>query len=306
MRVLLVGATGAVGRPLLPLLLADNHQVYGTSTRTGALSALAEAGAEPVRLDILDAAATAEAVARIRPDVIVHLATALSGLGNNPRKIGAYFAVTNRLRTEGTANLIAAGDAIGGVRLVAQSFAGWPHGTAYADMPKALRPVLEAILTLERLVTGAGGTVLRYGGLYGPGTSLAPGGAQWEAISKRRFPLIGDASGVFSLVHTADAASATARAVASGVPGIFDVVDDEPARFADLVPYLARLTGAKPPRRIPVWLARLAAGEAGVFLMTRTSGESNARTRRELDWEPAYPNWRDGLRSTLETAAHHG
>ncbi|MGH3647305.1 MAG: NAD-dependent epimerase/dehydratase family protein [Micromonosporaceae bacterium] len=310
MRVLLVGATGVVGRPLLPRLLADGHQVYATTSRQARTGELATAGAEPVVLDVLNADATREAVARIRPEVIVHQATALSGLGNNPRKFPAYFAVTNRLRTEGTANLLVAAEAIGGARLVAQSYCGWPYAPEDGpvkdedaplnpDPPAGLRTTLEAIVTLERLVTDSpDGVVLRYGGFYGPGTSMVSGGPQVEAIRKRRLPLIGDGAGVTSFIHVDDAAAATTAAVTTG-SGIYNIVDDEPARFAEWVPELARVLGAKPPWRIPLWLARPLAGDAAVYLMTRSRGGSNTRAKRDLAWTPAHPTWRAGFRAEL-------
>ncbi|MGH3713366.1 MAG: NAD-dependent epimerase/dehydratase family protein [Micromonosporaceae bacterium] len=314
MRVLLVGATGVVGRPMIPLLLGDGHRVIATTTKPSNTNELAALGAEPVVMDVLDAAATRAVVAEHRPEVIVHQATALSGLGNSPRKLGAYFAVTNRLRTEGTRNLLAAAQAIGGARLIAQSFCGWPYAPQGGpvhdetaplnpDPPAALRDTLAAITTLERLTTESGGTVLRYGGLYGPGTSLAWGGPQVEAIRKRRFPLVGDAAGVTSFVHVADAAAATAAAVNTpGATGIYNVVDDEPAPSGEWVPYLAELLGAKRPWRIPAGLARILAGDAAVYLMTRTRGGRNDKAKRELGWSPAYPSWRDGFRAELAGA----
>ncbi|MGH3735612.1 MAG: NAD-dependent epimerase/dehydratase family protein [Micromonosporaceae bacterium] len=308
MRVLLVGATGVVGRPLLPLLLAGGHQVYATTTRTGRTAELAAAGAEPVLLDVLDAETTSAAVRRIRPDAIVHQATALSALGNNPRKFGTYFALTNRLRIEGTANLLAAADAIGGARLVAQSFCGWPYAPEagpvkdedaplHPDPPAGLRETLEAIRTLERLA-GRDGVVLRYGALYGPGTSLAPGGAQYEAVRKRAFPLLGPGSGVTSFVHVADAAAAAVAALTAG-SGIYNIVDDEPAPVSEWLPALAARVGGKPPLRLPGWLARLVAGDAAYYLMNHARGGTNARAKRELGFRPGYPSWRDGFATTV-------
>lgn len=299
-----------LGRQLVPLLVEAGHEVLASTTSKAKADTLASAGAHPVILDVLDADATRAAVLDARPDAIVHQATALSTLGNNPRKFGAYFALTNRLRTEGTANLLAAAEAIGGVRFVAQSFCGWPFepvggsvkdegAPLNPDPPAALRETLDAIRRLEQLVTGSpDGVVLRYGALYGPGTSLAEGGAQIRAIRRRGLPLIGDGAGVTSFVHVADAAAATVAALTEG-SGVYNVVDDEPARFDEWLPYVAEVLGAKRPLRVPVWLARILAGEAAVFLMTRTRGGSNARAKGELSWKPEHASWRSGFRAEL-------
>jgi len=310
MRVLLVGATGVVGRQLVPLLLANEHEVVATATEESKTAALGSTGAHPVVLDLLDAEATRAAVQHSRPDAIVHQATALSALGNNPRKFATYFARTNRLRTEGTANLLAAAESIGGARLIAQSFCGWPFAPVGGPVkdetaplnpapPAALHGTLEAIRRLEQLVTESdNGVVLRYGLLYGPGTSLAADGPQITAIRKRRLPLVGNGDGVASYTHVADAATATVAALTHG-DGVYNIVDDEPAAFREWLPHVADLLGAKRPRRIPVWLARIAAGQAAVYLLTQSRGGSNARAKNDLSWVPSFATWRDGFRAEL-------
>jgi nucleoside-diphosphate-sugar epimerase len=245
--------------------------------------------------------------------VIVHEATSLSGMGSNPRRFDKDFALTNRLRTEGTDHLLAAARESGVRRIVAQSYAGWPHAREGGPIkkeddpldpnpPKGARRSHAAIRHLEAAVTGAAGVegvVLRYGGFYGPGTSLAPDGVHADAVRKGRFPIIGSGAGVWSFVHIDDAASATAAAVTRGAPGIYNVGDDEPAPVSEWLPYLAKLLGAKPPRRLPTWLGRLAAGELGVVMMTSVRGASNAKAKRELGWEPRYPSWRQGFAEAL-------
>jgi nucleoside-diphosphate-sugar epimerase len=308
MKIFLAGATGAVGRSLVPLLVARGHHVVGTTRRQDRFAALRAAGAEPVALDVLDADAVRAAVAAAAPDVIVHQATALDGL-SDVRHFADAFAQTNRLRTEGTDHLLAAARAAGVRRVVAQSFAGWPYerrgGPAKTeedpldpDPPAQLRTTLAAIRHLEAGVTGTDGIegiALRYGGFYGPGTGLAPGGDQYETVRKRRFPLIGAGTGVWSFIHIEDAAAATLAALEHGGSGIYNVVDDEPAPVAEWLPYLARSVGAKPPRHLPAWLGRIVAGEHVVALMTEVRGAANGKARRELGWAPRVGSWRDGF-----------
>jgi 2-alkyl-3-oxoalkanoate reductase len=241
-------------------------------------------------------------VLRAQPDVIVHELTALSDLKLG-RNFDKSFAMTNRLRTEGTDHLLAAAREAGVQRLVWQSFAGWPYareGDAIKgeddpldpDPPADVRETLAAIKHLEAVVTEAGGTVLRYGGFYGPGTSLREGGEIAELLRKRRFPVGGNGAGLWSLVHIDDAAAATVAAIESGTPGIFNVVDDEPAPASELFPELARAFGAPPPRHLPGWLVRIAGGGQAYSMMTRTRGASNAKAKRELGWRPAH-TWRE-------------
>jgi 2-alkyl-3-oxoalkanoate reductase len=300
MRVFVAGATGAIGARLVPELVRRSHEVVGTSRSSGNAARLRALGAEPVVLDLLDAGAVREAVAAARPDAIVHQATALAGL-SDLKHFDRSFAETNRLRTEGTDALLAAARETGVRRFVAQSFAGWPYarddGAVKAeDDPldpapvAAMRETLAAIRHLEREVVGAGGIALRYGGFYG-----SPDDAQLELVRKRRFPIVGDGGGVWSFVHLDDAATATALALERGAPGVYNVVDDEPAPVREWLPALAEAIGAEPPRRVPRWLGRLAAGEAGVVLMTEIRGASNAKAKRELGWTPRYPSWRQGF-----------
>jgi nucleoside-diphosphate-sugar epimerase len=298
MKVFVAGASGAVGARLVPQLVAREHEVVGTTRSPEKAEGLRALGAEPVVLDLLDARAVREAVGAARPDAIVHEATALSGGAADVRHFDRTFALTNRLRTEGTDALLAAANE---ARVVAQSYAGWPYARTGGPVkteedpldpePAAeMRETLAAIRHLERAVVERGGIALRYGGLYG-----APDDAQLELVRKRRFPIVGDGGGVWSFVHLDDAASATVRAVEGGAPGVYNVVDDEPAPVRDWLPALAEAIHAKPPRRVPRWLARLLAGEAGVVLMTDVRGASNAKAKRELGWTLRHPSWREGF-----------
>jgi nucleoside-diphosphate-sugar epimerase len=309
MRIFLAGATGAVGSRLVPLLLDAGHKVTGTTRSPAKADALRAAGADPVVLDALDRDAVVAAVTAAHPDVIVHQLTALSDL-SDLRNFDRAFAVSNRLRTEGTDHLLAAADAAGGVRIVAQSFGGWPYARTGGPVKTeddpldpgpvpSMRETLAAIRYVEDVVTETQGIALRYGGFYGPGTSLAPGGAQIEAIRKRRFPVVGSGAGVWSFIHIDDAATATRAAIERGAPGVYNVVDDDPAPAREWLPALAAAAGAKPPRRVPRWLGRLAAGEAVVAMMTEIRGASNAKAKRELGWTPAHPSWREGFNAAL-------
>jgi nucleoside-diphosphate-sugar epimerase len=305
MNIFLAGAGGAVGRSLIPLLRTHGHTVTGTTRSPQKAEALRALGAEPVVLDGLDRAAVLDAVAAARPDAIVHQMTALAGL-SDLRRFERAFAATNRLRTEGTENLLAAARAAGVRRVIAQSYAGWPYahtnGPAKAEddpfdphPPKQMRTTLDAIRRQEALVTEAGGVALRYGGFYGPGTGLEPGGEQWETIHARKFPVVGDGAGVWSFIHIEDAAAATLAALERWSPGeIYNVVDDEPAPVREWLPAIADAIGAPPPRRLPRWVARLM-GEHVVALMCEVRGASNAKARRELGWTPRWPTWRDGV-----------
>ena len=303
MRVFVAGGTGVVGRRLVPQLVARGHEVVATTTDAGRLADLKELGAEAVVMDGLDAASVGQAVAAARPDVVVHQMTAISGKPDM-KHMDRWFAVTNRLRTEGTDHLIAAAQAAG-ARVVAQSYGSW-NGIREGGWVKteedpldpgvaSAQPNFDAILHLEQAVTAAGGAVLRYGSLYGPGST----DDQVEMLRKRQFPLVGKAQGYTSFLHTDDAASATVLAIEQGVSGTFNIVDDEPARAGEWLPYLARCAGAKPPMRVPVWLARMLAGDVAVTMMTEGRGFSNAKARRELGWEPRYPSWRQGFREGI-------
>jgi nucleoside-diphosphate-sugar epimerase len=289
--------------------VARGHDVTGLTRSASKEGLLWDLGAKPVIADALDPDAVARAVAEAEPEVIVHELTALAG-ALDLRHFDRAFALTNRLRTEGTDHLLAAGQAVGVRRFVAQSYAGWPFARTGGpvkteDDPLDPQPVgamsaaLDAIRHLERAVTGAAwteGIVLRYGGLYGPGTSLGPdGGESVDQIRERKFPVVGDGEGVWSFVHVADAADATVAAVERGRRGIYNVVDDEPAPVAEWLPAMARAFGAKPPRRVPRWIGRLLAGEAATVMMTEVRGASNAKAKRELGWQPRHPTWRESV-----------
>jgi len=301
-----------IGKRLVPLLRANGHEVVGTTRSPGKVDDLRALGAEPRVLDVLDAVAVGKAVSEARPEVVVHQATALSDLGNL-RNLDEAFADTNRLRTEGTDNLLAAAQAAGAEEFVAQSFAGWPYakeGSLVKDEEAPLDPSppanaeqsMAAIRHLEKAVAGAealAGIVLRYGGFYGPGTSLFEGGEHVAAIRKRAFPLVGSSAGMWSFVHIDDAAAATLAAIERGGRGIYNVVDDEPAPASEWLPYLAERLGAKQPRHVPEWLGRLVAGEQVVSMMTEARGASNAKAKRELGWTLVHPTWREGFANGL-------
>jgi 2-alkyl-3-oxoalkanoate reductase len=315
MRIFVAGSTGALGRRLVPLLAADGHEVTAMTHTAGKAAGLRAAGAEPVVGDALDRDAVLRAVSAARPEVVVHQATALAGL-TNWRRFDEGFAATNRLRTEGTDHLLEAALAVGARRFVAQSYAGWPFARIGGpvkteedpldpDPPAQLRRTLDAIRHLEAAVGGADGlegVVLRYGGFYGPGTSVGVGGYMLDDLRRRRFPMVGAGTGVWSFVHIDDAAWATAAAVDRGEAGLYQVTDDDPAPVSDWLPALAAAVGARPPRRLPAWLGRLLGGEHVVVLMNEVRGASNAKARRELGWLPAWPSWRQGFRGGLGTA----
>ena len=315
MKVFVAGATGVLGRKLVPELVARGHEVVGMTRSTAKQDLVRSLGARPVVADALDHDAVAQAVASAEPEVIVHELTALSGKmsirdARHPDR-SPMAKMTNRLRTEATDHLLAAGRAVGARRFVAQSFGAfrWARSGAPVqteadpldpDPPAPLRPVVEGLLYLEEAVTTiewGEGLVLRYGGFYGPGTSVsrAPDAVMAVPIRKRQFPVIGDGGGVWSHIHIEDAAGATAVAVERGPAGIYYIVDDEPASVREWLPVLASALDAKPPRRIPRWLGRLAAGEAATIMMTEARGASNAKAKRELGWQLRYPSWRVGF-----------
>ncbi len=310
MRVFIAGATGAIGSRMVPLLLERGHEVVGTSRSKERAEELRAWGAEAVVLDVLDRGAVHDAVATARPDAIVHQATALAGLSDY-KHFDRAFATTNRLRTEGTDALLAAARAAGVRRFVAQSFAGWPYAREGGPVkteddpldphPAAeMRETLAAIRHVERAAVEAGGVALRYGGFYG-----TPTDAQIEIVRRRRFPIVGEGGGVWSFVHLDDAAMATVLAAEQGATGILNVVDDDPAPVREWLPALADAVGAKPPRRVPKWLARLLGGEVGVVLMTDIRGGSNARAKQELGWVLRYPSWREGFAASYEQARRY-
>ncbi|MFI9803062.1 NAD-dependent epimerase/dehydratase family protein [Streptomyces sp. NPDC052301] len=309
MRVFVAGGTGVLGRRLVPQLVARGHQVTATTTSAAKLGLLQRLGAEGVVMDGLDAASVGEAVAHARPDVIVHQMTAISPAhAGKPdlKHMDRWFATTNRLRTEGTDHLLAAAEATGVSHVVAQSYAngngiregGWVKTEEDPTDPMlgtSAAPGMAAVRHVEEMVLEAGGAALRYGGFYGPGAT----DDQVDLIRKRQFPLVGRATGYSSWVHLDDAASATVLAVEQKARGIFNIVDDEPAPANDWLPYLAACAGAKKPMRVPVWLAKLFAGEVAVLMMTEGRGFSNAKAKRELGWELRYPSWRQGFKEEL-------
>jgi nucleoside-diphosphate-sugar epimerase len=307
MKVFVAGATGAMGKQLVPRLVAAGHRVVGTTRSEAKQGALWDLGATPMVVDALDAEQVASAVAEAEPDVIVHELTSIATL--DMRHFDRSFALTNRLRTEGTDHLLSAGRAVGIQRFVIQSYTGWPYARAGGPVKtekdpldptpaREMRESLAAIRHLEDAVTGADwteGIVLRYGGFYGPGTGLTPGGPEFEMVRKRKFPVVGNGGGVWSFVHIADAAEATVAAVEHGKRGIYNVVDDDPAAVADWLPALAESIGAPKPWHVPRFVGRVFAGEAGVVMMTDIRGASNAKAKRELGWEPQHPSWREGF-----------
>jgi nucleoside-diphosphate-sugar epimerase len=317
MDVFVAGATGALGKQLVPMLVAEGHEVTGMTRTPSKQDMIRELGGRPVVADALDPEAVAQAVAEAEPEVVIHQLTAID-MERFGRSLDKTFALTNRLRTEGTDHLLAAAKAAGARRFIAQSFAGWPfertggpikteEDPLQASPPKTISETLGAIEYLEAAVTGAEaieGLALRYGGFYGPGTSLAvnPDGKQVEMVRKRRLPIVGNGAGIWSLVHIHDAAAATAAAVERGEPGVYNVVDDDPVPVSVALPELAEAIGAKPPRRIPRWLGRLLAGEGMTVMMTEVRGASNAKAKRELGWEPRYPSWRLGIHEGFSNA----
>jgi nucleoside-diphosphate-sugar epimerase len=297
--VFVAGATGAIGRPLVAQLVAAGHETIGTTRSEERAAAIRDAGAEVVVCDAFDASALAAAVEAAAPEVVVNQLTSLPHRFE-PRKRGLYDA-TDRLRTEGTRNLVAAA---AGRRIVCQSvaFAYRPGaGAADEDAPlytDAIEPFgasTRAIVEMERMVRDVDGLVLRYAWIYGPGTFFGAGGSIEHDVRKRRFPLVGDGGGQWSFVHVDDAAAATVAAVERGAPGIYNIADDEPAAPRDWVPLYAEAISAKPPLRVPVWLAQLVAGKAAARMSGTLTGASNARAKRELGWEPRWPSWRTGF-----------
>jgi 2-alkyl-3-oxoalkanoate reductase len=318
MKVFVAGASGAIGSQLVPQLAAAGHDVIGMTRSPARTDRIRALGARPVVADALDPDAVARAVAETEPEVIVHQLTALKGEPGlrEMRHPDRFAAMTNRLRSEGTDHLLAAGRAVGVRRFIAQSIVavgtyartGGPVKTEDdpldPDLPAKLRRGFDAIRHLEDAVTGiegAEGLALRYGAFYGPGTGLSadPEALLTKAIRKRRFPIIGGGGGVWSFVHIEDAASATVAAVDNGRPGIYNVVDDEPAAVREWLPFLAEQLGAKKPRRVPAFMIRLLAGEAAVLQMTEVRGGSNAKAKRELGWQPRWSSWRVGFAKGL-------
>ncbi len=319
MKIFVAGATGAIGKRLVPLLVSAGHQVVATTRNPKKMDALRAQGAEPALMDGLNPEAVMSAVLASRPDAIVHQMTALASM-RSLKKFDDEFAVTNRLRAEGTEHLLDAARAAGVRKLVAQSYAGWPTARAGGrvkteedpldpNLPKTMSKAFAAIKKLESLVSqasGVVGTVLRYGSFYGPGTSTSADGEIVQLVRQRKFPVVGSGAGVWSFIHVDDAAEATRLALEKDAPGIYNIVDDNPAEVSVWLPELARAAGAKPPRHIPAWLGRLALGDAGVLMMTEARGASNAKAKRVLGWQPRYADWRDGFARMLSASAGVG
>jgi len=298
MRVFVAGASGAIGTRLVPQLIDRGHEVIGTFRSPGNAGRVRALGAEPVALDLLDARAVRKAVLGTGPEAIIHQATALADAGFS-RNLDRSFAPTNRLRTEGTDALLAAAREAGVRRFVAQSFApyryareGGPVKTEDDPLdpapPATARQTFAAMNHLDQAVTDAGGIALRYGGFYGDPDALI------KAVRKRLYPIIGDGAGVMPFIHLHDAAAATVLALDHDGPAVYNIVDDEPAPMRDWLPVLADAVGAKPPRHLPSWLARLFMGE-GLAMMTESRGASNAKAKKELGWTLRYPSWRQGF-----------
>jgi nucleoside-diphosphate-sugar epimerase len=333
MKIMLAGASGAMGRALIPLLVRAGHDVVGMVQRPRSAEVVHALGAEPRTVDALDANAVLNCFREVRPQMVIHQLTAIPA-ALDMRHFDREFALTNLLRTEGTRNLLAAAVDVGATHFLAQSFAGWTYGRSHngskkkpgkkpgatkpgaklkteedafdPDPPVKLRGTLDALKSLERAVLSESritGTVLRYGVFYGPHTSIAKDGSTVQAVRRRKLPLVGEGAGVWSFVHIEDAASATAAAVESGQGGVYNVVDDEPAPASEWLSFLAHCAHAQPPRQVSTWMARLLIGEHVVAVMNEIRGVSNAKIKRELGWTPRWPSWRDGFRDVLKNAS---
>ena len=307
MKVLVIGATGAVGLPLVAQLVERGHEVIGTSRARERADTLRELGAEPALLDLLDRDAVRRLVLETRPEAIVHEATSLAG-GLDFKRFAETFAQTNRLRTVGTDNLLFAAKEAGVERFVAQSYGGLTYARVGGpvkteddpldeSLPEAAQKTVEAIEYLEAAVVDAGGIALRYGSFYG--AAIDP---MRDAVRERKVPIVGDGDGVWSLIHVVDAAGATVLALERGEPGVYNVSDDEPAPAREVSPAMAEALGAPTPRKVPAWLAKLFAGELGFIMMTQIRGISNAKAKRELGWTLRYPSWRQGFLATYGVA----
>lgn len=311
MKVFLAGATGVIGRQLLPLLLADGHEVTAGTRSPERAEQLRRQGASAVVVDALDSDAMSSAVVSAAPEAVLHQLTSIPPR-IDPRKIERDFALNDRLRSEGSEILVAAAVAAGAKRIIAQSiafsYAPGPPGTVHTETdpllsdgqsPAAFKRSAAALRTLERTVLAAGGLVLRYGYFYGPGSAIAGGGSMGEDVRKRRLPVVGGGAGVWSFIQIHDAARATVAALTHGDSAAYNIVDDEPAPVSEWLPALAQALGAKPPRRVPALIARPLAGAYGVQTMTKAQGASNALAKRELGWTPLYPSWRKGFAEAL-------
>jgi nucleoside-diphosphate-sugar epimerase len=319
MKIIIAGASGVMGRALIPLLVRAGHDVVGMVQRPRSVEVVQALGAEPRTADALDAAAVLSCFRDVQPQVVIHQLTAIPA-ALDMRHFDREFALTNLLRTEGTRHLLAAAVDVGATHFIAQSFAGWTYGrkgngksklkteddALDSDPPRRMRTTLDALKSLERAVLSESrvtGTVLRYGAFYGPHTSIAKDGSIVQAVRRRKLPLVGEGAGVWSFVHIDDAASATAAAVESGRGGIYNVVDDEPAPVSEWLSFLAHCAHAQPPRHVAAWMARLLIGEHVVAVMNEIRGVSNAKIKRDLGWTPRWPSWREGFREVSKSAS---
>ena len=311
MRVLVAGASGVVGRSLLPVLVKAGYTVFGMNRSADKRGQVEAMGAEHIAADALDRQAVIGAMTRVRPDIVIHELTAIPQ-ALDLRKFEQQFALTNRLRTEGTANLLEAALAAGARKFMAQSYAGWPYARVGGPVkteddpldpnpPDVFRTGLAAIRYLESSVPqakGIEGVVLRYGAFYGPGTS---GAWMLDQVRKHRLPIIGSGGAVWSFIHIDDVASATLAAVENAKPGIYNIVDDDPAPVSVWIPELAKIVGAKPPMHVPAWIARFMVGEAGIIMMTEARGSSNQKAKSTLGWTPRWKSWREGFRNEAKS-----
>lgn len=309
MKIFIAGSTGAVGKVLVPQLVADGHEVVALVRTKDKGREIESTGAKPAIADALNREDVTAVIRQAEPEIIIHQLTALASITGDFRKFDQEFALTNRFRTEVTDTLLAAAREVRTRRFIAQSFCGWPFARQGGpikteedpldpDPPAGFGKTLAAIRYLENAVLEASGVeafALRYGFFYGPGTGIARDGAIVEMVRKRRIPLVGDGAGIWSFIHIEDVARATAAAMDRGTPGIYNIVDDEPAPVSTWLPFMADVLGARPPRRVPAWIARFLIGEGGVSMMTRSRGGSNRKAKRELDWALIYPSWRRGF-----------
>jgi len=312
MKVFVAGASGAVGHRLVPLLVASGHEVTAMTRSEQKVGSLRSQGAEAVVADALDRRSVMQAVMRAEPEIVIHHMTGLTGV-KSFKRFDDEFAMTNRLRTEGADHLLEAARSAGTRRVIVQSFGNWNYArtgdrlkteqdSLDPNPPANQRRSLGAIRYLERAVLDASeleGVVLRCGNFYGPGTGFALDGDLIRLVRKRQLPIVGAGTGVWSFIHVDDVATATIAAIDHGSPGVYNVVDEDPAAVSVWLPELAKAVGAKRPLRIPVWLGRLAVGDVGVSMMTQIKGASNAKAKRELAWTPSYRSWRDGFRTGL-------
>ena len=314
MRVFLAGATGAIGRRLVPQLVEAGHRVTAITRREEKLAELYDLGAEPVLGDVFDAGRLGSVVAHTEPDAVINELTDLPQ-SLNPRKLKDYYAANNRVRREGTKNLLGAARGAGVRRFLVQGAAYWyaPTGGSvkteesplYLDAPAPIGPAVETIKEIEDTVLSADsmqGIILRYGMFYGPGTWYAKDGDVGRQVRKRRYPMIGKGEGTYSFIHVDDAASATVAALEQASPGIYNVVDDEPATAAEWMPIYAEALGAKRPPWVPAFVARVLAGDALVTWMLGLRGASNEKIKRETGWRPRYESWREGFSEDLAAA----